>query len=175
MSIIIRNFVKKVLHIKKRRKKARPIWFILKSVCLLRPLFQKPLLFVGKIPWFLISRRLFYHIISVMWVFYLIPQKSELLHLLYVLRSAFHCIDTGSFDRWMSENIGEPYDVFLQAVKSPCKKVSEVMWKHLVFADAGAFAQIFEHFPYVTSVKRLAVFWNKNRSASDILPLHISA
>ena len=140
MSIIIRNFVKKVLHIKKRRKKARPIWFILKSVCLLRPLFQKPLLFVGKIPWFLISRRLFYHIISVMWVFYLIPQKSELLQLLYVLRSAFHCIKTGSFDRWMTENICKANNVFLQGIECPCKKVSEIVRKHFFLINSGIFA-----------------------------------
>ena len=83
--------------------------------------------------------------------------------------SGFHGINARCIDTRMSENIGEAYNVLLQAVKGTGEQMPQVVWKDLFLRYARRFAKLLHVTPNIRSVKRIAVLRHENGSAFSFL------
>ncbi len=106
------------------------------------------------------------HIILIMWFFlFSAPQKSEMLYLPAVDFSRFHCVNSCCVYAWMSQNVRKTDNIFLQWIKRPREKMTEIVRKNFRFVYVCAFAQVLKHFPDIAPIERISVFGNKHRTA----------
>lgn len=74
----------------------------------------------------------FNHIIKIMWLLYLTPQKPEFLYLSAADITRFYGVNTGGFNGRMSQNVHKSDNIFLQTVICSGKQMSEIVRKHFI-------------------------------------------
>lgn len=70
----------------------------------------------------------------------LCDSQSQPLDLAGMNRPALHCVDTGSVDIGVPQNIGQAGHILFHAIIRPCKQMPEIMRKDFRGINAGAFA-----------------------------------
>ena len=69
----------------------------------------------------------------------------------------------------VSEDIRQLCNILFDTIKGSCKQMSEVMWEHLFRRNTGLLTQFLHLPPYITAVKRFAVFGYKQYAGSNSL------
>ena len=80
--------------------------------------------------WYL--RFWFCHIMQIMWYFlYVHSDQTKSVHLLTMDISIFDCIYPCCVNTWVSEDVGESYDVFLYSIEGSGEQMPKIMRKYL--------------------------------------------
>jgi hypothetical protein len=74
----------------------------------------------------------------------------------------------------MTEDVGEPDQVFVNAVKEPREQGTQIVGEHFRRLDLCGFAELFHISPNVGTVKRLARFGDEDAAGSYAAPLCVS-
>ena len=94
--------------------------------------------------------------------------------MLTVYTAALHCIYPGCVYARMAENVGKSYDVFFICIICACKKVAQIVRKHLCFLYLCRFAKFVHLSPDVGAVERSAAACYENAAAFYSFFLHIT-
>ena len=90
-----------------------------------------------------------------------------------VLGAGGHDVDPGGINATVPQNIRQLRNVLLNAIKSPCKELTEVMGKDLGGIDTRCLTQPFHLCPDVASVQGLTGSCHKDNAAMDAAPFGI--
>ena len=85
-----------------------------------------------------------------------------------MLEAARDDVDARRIDTAVSQDIREPRDVFLYAVKGSGEQVPQIVREHLAGVDAGFLAEALHLPPDIRSVHQLACLGNENRSLFNV-------
>ena len=79
-----------------------------------------------------------------------------------MLEAARDDVDARRIDTAVSQDIREPRDVFLYAVKGSREQVPQIVREHLFGVDVRILAQLLHIPPYIGTTDRLSVFRDEN-------------
>lgn len=99
--------------------------------------------------------------------------KAQFVDLPHALGAAGGCIDTGSINTAVSQNIRQTDDIFFCIVEGSGKQMAQVMRKYLVFRNTRFPSQPLHCVPSIGSIHRPSRFRPKNISCSNVVSFGI--
>ena len=99
---------------------------------------------------------------NILWYFFVHHNVHPVHHLFILFYAGCH-IDPRCFNGGMAQDVRQPGEVALQAVKGAGKEIAQIVGKDFFRADSCGFAQCFHFRPYIAPVDRSPIFSNKNR------------
>ena len=103
----------------------------------------------------------------------LCDNQPHSLHLPRVDCAAFSGINTRSADIGVTKNIRQPAEITLQRIERAGEQVTQIVGKHLVGINTGAFTERFHISPDVAPIQSLSCFCHEHRARSDFLLFQI--
>lgn len=90
--------------------------------------------------------------------------RAEAVLFFYIFCFGRYQINTCRFDAAVTHNVCQAYYISAQTVKTPCKKMSQVVGKNFPAQNTCMTAEIFHICPYLLAAQWAAVFAQKNLS-----------